>query len=88
MLDSRLKHAVAVGRLCSFSRAADDVGVTQSAVVKSVADLERQLGYPLFHRTSRGARLTGEGRGAIDRASRLLSDAAELVGDATPDQHR
>lgn len=39
MLDSRLKHAVAVGRLCSFSRAADDVGVTQSAVTKSGAAL-------------------------------------------------
>jgi len=81
MLDSRLKHAVAVGKHGSFSRAADDVGVTQSAVTKSVADLERQLGYPLFHRTSRGALPTEEGRDFIDRASRLLSDAADLVGD-------
>ncbi|WP_447929891.1 LysR family transcriptional regulator [Sphingopyxis fribergensis] len=81
MFDSRLKHAVAVGKLGSFSRAAEDVGVTQSAVTKSVADLERQLGYPLFHRTSRGALLTEEGRDFIDRASRLLADAAELVGE-------
>ncbi|MFN6935087.1 MAG: LysR family transcriptional regulator, partial [Tsuneonella sp.] len=68
MLDSRLKHAVAVGQLRSFSRAADAVGVTQSAVTKSVAELERHLGYSLFHRTSRGAMPTEEGREFIDRA--------------------
>lgn len=81
MLDSRLKHAVAVGQLRSFSRAADAVGVTQSAVTKSVAELERYLGYSLFHRTSRGAMPTEEGREFIDRAARLLADAAELLGD-------
>lgn len=82
MFDPRLKHAVAVGRLGSFSRAADAVGVTQSAVTKSVADLERSLGYALFHRTSRGALPTEEGRDFIDRAARILADAAELMGEA------
>lgn len=81
MLDPRLKHAVAVGNLGSFSRAAEFVGVTQSAVTKSVADLERQLGHPLFFRTSRGALPTEEGRDFLDRASRLLCDFAELIGD-------
>lgn len=81
MLDPRLKHAVAVGKLGSFSRAAEAVGVTQSAVTKSVADLERHLGHPLFHRTSRGVLMTEEGRDFIDRASRLLFDFAELMGD-------
>jgi DNA-binding transcriptional LysR family regulator len=79
--DSRLKHAVAVGRLGSFSRAADAVGVTQSAVTKSVADLERHLGYALFHRTSRGTIPTEAGRDFIDRATRLLADTAELMGE-------
>ena len=82
MFDPRLKHAVAVGRLGSFSRAADAVGVTQSAVTKSVADLERSLGFALFHRTSRGALPTEEGRDFIDRAARILADAAELMGEA------
>ncbi len=80
-LDPRLKHAVAVGKLGSFSRAAESVGVTQSAVTKSIADLERQLGHPLFHRTSRGVLMTEEGRDFIDRASRLLFDFAEPMGD-------
>lgn len=81
MLDPRLKHAVAVGKLGSFSRAAESVGVTQSAVTKSVADLERQLGHPLFHRTSRGVLMTEEGRDFLDRAARLLFDFAALMGD-------
>lgn len=78
MIDTRVRYAVAVSKSGSFSRAAESVGVTQSAVTKSVADLEQQLGFALFHRTSRGALLTEEGRDFMDRAIRLLADAAEL----------
>lgn len=79
-MDARLRQTVAVGRFGSFSKAADAVGVTQSAVTKSVADLERRLGYPIFHRTSRGVVPTDEGRVFLERALRLLTDAAELLG--------
>ncbi|GMG90529.1 hypothetical protein Cmtc_17490 [Cupriavidus sp. TKC] len=81
-MDARLKQAVAVGRFGSFSKAADAVGVTQSAVTKSVADLERRLGYPIFHRTSRGVVPTDEGRVFLERALRLLTDAADLLGQS------
>jgi DNA-binding transcriptional LysR family regulator len=57
-MDVRLKHAVAVAKCGSFTAAAKLIGVTQSAVTRAVADLERQLGYDLFHRTARGAFLT------------------------------
>ena len=46
--------------------------MTQSAITKSVADLEVRLGYLLFHRTSRGALLTEEGREFVERASRAI----------------
>lgn len=85
MLSHRLKHVVAVGRFGSFSRAADALGVTQSTVTKCVADLERSLGYPLFHRTSRGATPTEQGREFIDRAARVLADVTDLLGEA--DKH-
>jgi DNA-binding transcriptional LysR family regulator len=55
------------------------VGVTQSAITKAVADLERQIGYSIFSRTSRGTFLTAEGRDFVDRASRLLEDANDLL---------
>lgn len=79
MLDPRLNHIVAVARCGSFTAAAQAIGVTQSAVTKGVADLERQLGYAVFHRTKRGALLTEKGSDFVERASRLLDDARELL---------
>lgn len=85
MLDTRLRHAVAVARCGSFSRAAEAVGMTQSAVTKSVAGLELRIGYQLFHRTPRGAILTEAGREFVDRAAVLLADAQDLVSGAKAD---
>jgi len=85
MLDTRLRHAVAVARCGSFSRAAEAVGMTQSAVTKSVAGLEQRIGYQLFHRTPRGAILTEAGREFVDRAAVLLADAQDLVSGARTD---
>lgn len=82
MLDHRLKHVVAVAQKGSFTGAAEVVCVTQSAITKSVADLERELGYSVFIRTSRGAVPTEEGRDFLERAARLLEDAKDLVQKA------
>ncbi len=79
MLDPRFNYVVAVARAGSFTAAAEIVGVTQSAITKSVADLERQIGYSIFHRTSRGALLTEQGRDFVERAARLTEDAGELL---------
>jgi DNA-binding transcriptional LysR family regulator len=83
VLDPRLNHLVSVARLGSFTAAASATGVTQSAVTKGVADLERQVGYAIFHRTGRGVILTERGRDFAERAARLLDDARDLLrGDA------
>lgn len=79
MLDPRLNHVVAVAHGGSFTKAAELVGVTQSGITKSIADLERELGFAIFYRTSRGALLTEEGRDFVERASRLLDDARALL---------
>lgn len=81
-MDYRLRNAVAVSRHASFSRAAESLGVTQSAVTKSVADLERQIGFAIFYRTSKGVMPTEQGREFLDRSTRLLSDFAELLNFA------
>jgi DNA-binding transcriptional LysR family regulator len=84
MLDPRLSYLIAVARWGSFTAAAQAVGVTQSAVTKSVADLERQLGYAVFHRSPCGALITEKGRDFVERAARLMEDAQELLsGSAT-----
>ena len=78
MFGSKLTHLIAVARVGSFTTAAAEIGVTQSTVTKSVADLEREVGYPIFYRTGRGAILTEKGRDFCERAARLLEDANEM----------
>ena len=48
-------------RLGSFSAAAEEFHTTQSAVSRTIADLERRLGTTLFDRGRRGVRLTSNG---------------------------
>jgi DNA-binding transcriptional LysR family regulator len=79
MTDSRLNYVVASARHGSFTAAAEAVGVTQSAITKSIADLERQLGFTIFHRTARGIILTEDGRSFVERASRLLEESRNLL---------
>ncbi|SEO62679.1 DNA-binding transcriptional regulator, LysR family [Actinacidiphila rubida] len=55
-----------------FQEAAVELGVTQQAVSKRVAALERALGVRLFTRTARGARLTIDGQAFLPHARELL----------------
>ncbi|MFF9113328.1 MULTISPECIES: LysR family transcriptional regulator [unclassified Streptomyces] len=55
-----------------FQKAAVDLSVTQQAVSKRVAALERDLGVRLFTRTPRGAELTIDGQAFLPHARELL----------------
>lgn len=79
MLESRYSYLVAVARSGSFTAAAEVAGVTQSAITRSIADLEKQIGYPIFYRTARGVILTEKGGDFVTRVARLLEDARELM---------
>ncbi|MFN7056500.1 LysR family transcriptional regulator [Hyphomonas sp.] len=82
MNPSKLRFIVAVDREGSFSRAAWRLNISQSAVTKHVADVERDLGYALFIRKARETVATAAGREFLDRAARILSDLDQLVTDA------
>lgn len=66
----------------SFTRAGDDLGLSQSAVSRQVSALERELKAPLFHRHARGLILTEQGdmlfRAARDMRLRLENTRARL----------
>jgi DNA-binding transcriptional LysR family regulator len=82
-LDARLRAFAALARRSSFSRAADELGISQPAVSRHVADLEAQVGMPLVVRGRRGAVLTDAGAFLADyvsRAEALLSQAAGGLG--------
>ena len=82
MLDRSIQYAVAAARYGSFTAAAEKVGVTQSAITKSIGELEQRLGYQVFNRTARGTVLTEDGRAFVDRAARLMDDVDELMRTA------
>ncbi|MBY8870126.1 LysR family transcriptional regulator [Streptomyces sennicomposti] len=63
---------VAVADAGQFQKAATDLAVTQQAVSKRVAALERDLGVRLFGRTPRGAELTIDGQAFLPHARELL----------------
>lgn len=66
----------------SFAEAARDLGLSPSAIGKSVVRLEASLGVKLFHRTTRCVSLTEEGMLLHDRCRRILDDlrdAEEIV---------
>ncbi|MGD9864434.1 MAG: LysR family transcriptional regulator [Pseudodonghicola sp.] len=84
MIDRRMRHVIAVAQHGSFTAAANVIGVTQSAVTKSVADLEKEIGYEIFVRTPRGAILTEEGWGFVERATWLLEETEALLAVGAP----
>ena len=71
---------VQVAETRSFVAAGRELGVSASAVGKSVARLEEKLGVRLFHRSTRSVTLTAEGTLFLERSRRILAeiDAAEL----------
>jgi DNA-binding transcriptional LysR family regulator len=77
-LDSyRIFHAVSRNR--SFSKAARELYMTQSAVSQAISKLEKDLEVQLFYRTSKGVVLTNEGKllnEHVHSALRII-DAAE-----------
>ncbi|WP_447096777.1 LysR substrate-binding domain-containing protein [Pseudomonas sp. CF10PS3] len=68
----------AAARLCSFSRAADELHITQAAVSRQIRGLEDNLGVKLFYRRNRAVSLTPEGRDL----ARVVSDALHSIGDS------
>ena len=72
---------VVVAEAGQFSDAADDLSITQQAVSKRIAALEKDLGVRLFSRTARGAQLTIDGQAFLPHARDLLR-ADERAADS------
>ncbi|MFZ5467055.1 MAG: LysR family transcriptional regulator [Pseudomonadota bacterium] len=68
---------LAVAELESFSLAAERLHLTQPAVSKRIAQLEGELGAPLFDRLGRRVALTEGGRALRPLAERILGDVRE-----------
>ncbi len=69
----QLQAFVATARLRSFSRAAQEIGISQPALSKAVSDLEADVGYALFDRTTRRVSLTSAGAQFLPSAERVIN---------------
>ena len=90
MINMRLQHRQieafrAAMRLGSASAAAEALNVTQPAVSRLIADLERQVGFALFERRQRGLHPTPDGALLHEEVARsfrgldLIAEAAEAI---------
>ncbi len=90
LLEARLRAFAALARQHSFSRAAAELSISQPAVSKHVAQLERQVGRPLVVRSPSGAELTEEGSvlaGYVMRAEALLAQGQRALAALAAGEH-
>ncbi len=73
-----LAHWLALAETGSFSRAAEKLHITQSALSRSIQVLEEDLGGPLVDRVGKKNELTPLGRSVLERARRIVHEAQEL----------
>ncbi|MEO1662989.1 MAG: LysR family transcriptional regulator, partial [Pseudomonadota bacterium] len=73
-----LRAFEAAARHESFSRAAEELGVSHSAISRHVRGLEARLGVQLFRDAARGVALTDAGGHYLDR----VSPAFDVIGAA------
>lgn len=89
---SAMSAFVQAAELRSFKLAGQQFGLSSSAIGKTIAKLEDQLGVRLFHRSTRAIGLTREGEVFLDRCRRILSELeaaeAELAQTTASPQGR
>lgn len=76
----------AAARHLSFTAAAEEIGMTQSAVSQQIKSLEVRLGVPLFERKPRGLALTDHGRRLLPQVDAALETLSAATGAFFPDQ--
>ena len=77
--DFRLKVFETVARRLNFTRAAEELFITQPAVTRHIKELERLLDARLFKREGRGIALTAEGVRLLAHSRRILKEYETLA---------
>ncbi len=78
----QLRYALSVYKERSFTGAAKRLNISQSAVSEQVKLLEEEIGFELFHRTSRGIEATDRGRTFLYESERVMGDLLSLSDTA------
>lgn len=78
----RIEAFCAVARNMSFSKAAEECHVAQSAISQQIKAMEDELGFPLFIRSTRKVSFTDAGQSLYIDCVKLMSDFDDAVGRA------
>ena len=78
MNDLQIEYFLAAARNMSFSKAAQELFVSQPAISRQILALEQELGCPLFERLNRGIVLTANGEMFYDFFERYRTELADL----------
>jgi LysR family transcriptional regulator, hydrogen peroxide-inducible genes activator len=76
-----LEHFVVLARTRNFTRAAEELHLSQSALSRAIQRLEEQLGQPLVERKPREVQLTHLGELLLERAKHLLQLTADTFAE-------
>ncbi len=79
----QLDSFIAVARAKNFTRAAEEMGISQSALSRTVQRLEEQIGQPLFERKPREVALTDLGVWFLGRAERIMKQVEDTFSEMT-----
>lgn len=85
---SQFQTLVAVAKARSFSRAAEQLGVTQSAISQSIKNLETKIDVKIFLRSGKRVLLTPEGEKLFELASNFLEKMDSTLNDIKYDQDK
>lgn len=75
---SQLRYVLQLAETANFSKAADQLYITQPALSQQISLLEEELGLKLFERTTRKVVLTAAGEEFVHGAKKVLEQVAEL----------
>lgn len=81
MTIEQLKYVLAICEHSTFSQAAFEINITQSALSKQIAKLENELNIIIFDRQHRQITLTNEGSVLITHIQTLMKDYALMMDD-------
>lgn len=74
-----IRYFVTLAETLNFTRAADLLYISQSALSQQVADMESELGVRLFRRTKRSVELTGSGQVMLTESRKVLRQMEQMV---------
>lgn len=81
----QLRYFLSAARRQNFTRAAEDLGISQPALSRSIQKLEEELGQPLFERKTRSISLTDAGSLLQGRAQQVITILQDTKAEITDD---